>query len=457
MKKDPVIPFIFLLVLCYNTVKATNLNGNITTNTMLTKVGNPYIVDANLHVTSGAILTIEPGVIIKIVDNVHFTIDGGIKALGTKNEPIYFTQNGVSTPYGGWFGLDVNKSVSTDSVIMDYCVIENGQHGLAIDSHPTKITNSVIKYCFTAINIKNAFFDFQNNITTKCSEGIVLVNDCTANIVNNELLNINSYAIYALNNIGGEIKNNKIIYGGIGIQIGICTNSNPLYISNNIISNKDYGMIVYEFGKLGQIKDNVFSYNTTALKLENTQGYIIQNTFKYNQTALNIQAWSNQNIFFNGNCIDSNSKYNVVNNFSKAITLSNNYWGTIDTSVMYAKTYDNHNHPLYGKIYYSPFASQPYSSCKVVGGPGLTNIVETKLTTVNTYPNPCNKSFSIQADFEIKHIQIYNSIGVLIFDSTFPDNQKTITVNTSAVVPGLYTYRIITINGAVNSGHFIKE
>lgn len=71
----------------------TDVSGQITTNTTWDLAGSPYVVTANTTVVSPAILTIQPGVIVKIADDVSLVANEGatISAVGTAAAPITVT------------------------------------------------------------------------------------------------------------------------------------------------------------------------------------------------------------------------------------------------------------------------------------------------------------------------------------------------------------------------------
>lgn len=92
----------------------------------------PYILSHNITIASGNVLTINPGVIIKSTYyGIGFTVNGAIKAIGTKNEKIIFTSSkddsaGGDTNNDGtssiaandWGGLKFNDSASdTDNIL----------------------------------------------------------------------------------------------------------------------------------------------------------------------------------------------------------------------------------------------------------------------------------------------------------------------------------------------------
>ena len=99
---------------------------------------------------------------------------------------------------------------------------------------------------------------------------------------------------------------------------------------------------------------------------------------------------------------------------------------------------------------------------KAVGTNCETDIVETKVevilginefnNNIKIYPNPANDFIFVEGD-EIESVAVYNSMGQLILDFSVVDNvSKISTTNLSA---GLYTMKIITKTGRLQTGKII--
>jgi PKD repeat protein len=80
-----------------------------------------------------------------------------------------------------------------------------------------------------------------------------------------------------------------------------------------------------------------------------------------------------------------------------------------------------------------------------VGGVGIN---ELNANAVSVFPNPVKDVMMIQANSNIKEIQVYNATGQLVINQTV--NAKTITVNTSGLTTGIYNLKAILDNGTVN-------
>lgn len=65
--------------------------------------------------------------------------------------------------------------------------------------------------------------------------------------------------------------------------------------------------------------------------------------------------------------------------------------------------------------------------------------------TLEIYPNPFNNNLNLKSELEIKNIEVFNSLGLLL--SREKPNIKNITLNTADVIPGIYFIKIETEKG----------
>lgn len=147
-----------------------------------TKANSPYQVQGNILVPSAQQLLIEPGVIVEFMGHYRLTINGNLKAIGTKDEMIQFTKTdtvGLSdklTPDGSWMGIALNYTY--DTCIFSFCIVEYCNtfediyyywEKAAIDAQQSKLRleNSIIRYNYGAIagglRIDYGYFEIINN------------------------------------------------------------------------------------------------------------------------------------------------------------------------------------------------------------------------------------------------------------------------------------------------------
>lgn len=58
-----------------------------------TAAASPHVLDANMVVPLGGTLTIEPGAVVKLGEDVSLTIEGQLLAQGTSSSAITFTSD----------------------------------------------------------------------------------------------------------------------------------------------------------------------------------------------------------------------------------------------------------------------------------------------------------------------------------------------------------------------------
>lgn len=167
-----IILLLTVLFQSNNVFPDTNVGGHIASNTTWTKSNSPYWLNDTISIDSGAILTIEPGVLINcatyhVIDSFNMTnyksysfiIYGGLKAMGTLNDSIIFRdrdpgicKGGPGCSYG-WYGLHFYNSCIDTACILSYCGFERMVE-IIVDSCAPTITHCNIAYGACGIRIK---------------------------------------------------------------------------------------------------------------------------------------------------------------------------------------------------------------------------------------------------------------------------------------------------------------
>lgn len=180
-----------------------------------------YIME-NLTINSGAILTVNPGVVIKQTNSSVINIyEGAIVAEGTSTEKIIFTSikddsrggdtnidgNGSSPEAGNWRGFYFWESTKHSS--LKYCEIRYGgtaDYGYKPGTIISENNDLTVDNCVIQLSTSNAFGIYGTS---------------TATIQNNKLENIQSYPVhmsmFANPTFGGNTLEN-VKYVAIGIR-----------------------------------------------------------------------------------------------------------------------------------------------------------------------------------------------------------------------------------------------
>lgn len=145
----------------------TIINGELAGTLLKSK--SPYYASNYIIINSGTTLTIEAGTIIFFKETAGLNIYGGLRALGTKENPVVF--RGVSDVWEG-----IHSTEPTDSLIFIFCSIidvylpigSSLNYG-AIDS---RNANLLVKNCY-----------FSNNYSH--NGGGLSLSYCNAEIINN--------------------------------------------------------------------------------------------------------------------------------------------------------------------------------------------------------------------------------------------------------------------------------
>jgi hypothetical protein len=88
-----------------------SVGGKLTGNTVWRLQDSPVLVAQDVTVDTGATLTIEPGVTVKLAKDVDLQINGGkLQAVGTAARPIVFTSDQATPKPGDWGGIVVQKN-----------------------------------------------------------------------------------------------------------------------------------------------------------------------------------------------------------------------------------------------------------------------------------------------------------------------------------------------------------
>ena len=242
-------------------------NSTLSANKTLTVANSPYLVNrSGLVVSSGATLTIEPGVVIKIVSNNEpwIMISGTIHANGTATQPVVFTSF-YDDEYGGDMNGD-GTATTPSAGNWRRVFVDTGSVG-------STFTNTLVRYGGNndtinsvskkgAIGVDSATVSFDGLIVEKSNfHGLSLENSNST--VTNSRFSTSTNAGVSASGIyisGGSptISNSAISgnYRGITIE-----NATSTLSSNTFTSNSQEAIV--NTGRVGSFSGNSGSGNGT--------------------------------------------------------------------------------------------------------------------------------------------------------------------------------------------------
>jgi hypothetical protein len=126
-------------------IMEAKLSGSVKTDGFLILSRSPYRVTGDVTVDSGAVIHIEPGVVVQYDRNTSIIVeDGGIVARGTTDLPITFTSSGASPAPGSYTNaFRFTKQTKANSVF-SYCIVEYATTAFDIYYGSTEISSSYI-------------------------------------------------------------------------------------------------------------------------------------------------------------------------------------------------------------------------------------------------------------------------------------------------------------------------
>ncbi|GIW09493.1 MAG: hypothetical protein KatS3mg061_0550 [Dehalococcoidia bacterium] len=129
--------------------------GTITGDVTWTPAGSPYIVQGSLDVASGASLTIQPGVEVRLHDGVFLQVYGRLYAVGTATAPITFTTAATTTVTPGRWSFIAFRGGASGR--LERCVVNSAGRGgnaaLVIES-----SDVVVQDCRIHHNASNGVY-----------------------------------------------------------------------------------------------------------------------------------------------------------------------------------------------------------------------------------------------------------------------------------------------------------
>lgn len=297
------------------------VSGNVNSDTTWGGVIN---MEANVTVSNGATLTIQPGTTVNLGSST-LQIDGTLVAKGNWVQKISFNQGKIlftanSTPWNEQTGL---------GSIMDNCI--SSSYIILRESSP-KLTNSVLN---------DPPYDAR----------IILIDGGAPIISNNQII--------------GDV--HPVVYGiGGGNGIDFWNDSNAT-ITGNTIKNCMNGISISAkidtFTGTITIEHNLITENgVCGLYFGVPQKVIFQdNTVTKNYWGFRVDGYSNQSVFENNNIYGNTNRTITMeaSRWNTDMNIPNNWWGTTDNNAITQSIYDSKSNPQLGTVSFTPILEAP--------------------------------------------------------------------------------------------------
>ena len=211
----------------------TEVCGRIETNATWTLANSPYIVTCNVEVyadttpflkVAPAVLTLEPGVVVKFDYDTTLTIgkgpDGGaLVAQGTAASPIVFTANQTFPTPGNWAGLVFTDGADDGLTVLDHVAVEFGGRvysSIRIDDASPTIRNTNVSggllHGFDLTGTTDLTLD---NVTihNMGSRGIQVASTANLALRNSTIEDVGEFGVYQLGSGGPTLEDSVIDHG----------------------------------------------------------------------------------------------------------------------------------------------------------------------------------------------------------------------------------------------------
>lgn len=176
----------------------------------------------------------------------------------------------------------------------------------------------------------------------------------------------------------------KIEYGkGINIEAQVFHESdfNNFAIKNCVFEKNSLGIYAHRPGPNSYVKNSIFTDNVVGIYIGWDIKYIqnpknidvVYNIFKNNNIGLQVASYGgippdpehHSTLQVKWNIFLQNRKYNLEMKYKDDLVVTDNWWGTTDTSIIDSKIYDYSDDFEKGRAIYTPFATSEFAKAGV--------------------------------------------------------------------------------------------
>ncbi len=196
------------------TISAGNVSG------VWTKAASPYIIQGEITVAKGTVLTLEPGTVLEFQGNFGLTVKGVLNSIGKKGDSIVYKAGAGLV----WAGISYVRNFEVDTIVFNYCRFENVGEGF----HNGFFNSGIASLNSSPLVVKNTSFYFfytnkQQNISiytrrNSCKIDSIYIFSSATTSVQRGSIDIDSTTGFWISNINFNILNLKINISGIAVS-----------------------------------------------------------------------------------------------------------------------------------------------------------------------------------------------------------------------------------------------
>jgi hypothetical protein len=468
--KKIIFCVVSILGLC-SVYAQTNVSGGIYQNTTWTAANSPYIVTGSIVVFPGNTLNIQPGVEIKIDNqvnnNIYIEARGTINCIGTDILPIKINTIYDTTNTVGWQGF-VCTSSQGGVINADRFHISNAYNPFAYETalNNYQYTNCKFSHCSQAITVANSVelmnCQFIDNQVGVFGWSYFTIQNC---FFKGNTTSIQAYSTAFL------MTNSNFIDNQIGLTFAAFV-FDSMYISDCQFLNNGLALGSPNNGK---VQNCLFSDNTTSIQYA-SNCEIFNNEFFYNELALEVSvnadihdnqinnnmggllisgvtnAQDSPQIYNNEIC--SNINYNVNNNTNMNYSLLSNCFCGLDSSTIEIYLIDGYDDITKGLINYTLYDTTCTTILGTVQkfqmqGAGIDPTIIAALS----YSNPVSDYLKIFQETAIDELYIYNSNGQQFKINSMSSN----VFDLRFLESGIYFAKVFQENSNTSTFRLIKQ